>query len=194
MIAQNWLDPRAERSLSSFDQRQLVNVTAQYTSGEGLRGGTLMSGWRGRLLKEWTLETTIAAGTGLPETPVYPEAVPGTGSNTILRPDLTGAPIRNAQNGAHVNAAAYTAPAPGEWGTAGRDSVTGPGLFTLDSALDRAFRPHGKLYLDLQIQSTNTLNHPAFTSWNTILGNAQFGLPLGAGGMRNLQTVLRLRF
>ena len=28
---------------------------AQYTSGEGLGGGTLMSGWRGRLLKEWTL-------------------------------------------------------------------------------------------------------------------------------------------
>jgi trimeric autotransporter adhesin len=194
MVAQNWLDPRAERSLSSFDQRQLVNITGQYTSGEGLRGGTLMSGWRGRLLKEWTLETTVSVGTGLPETPIYPEAVPGTGSNSIIRPNLTGAPINETVSGAHVNAAAYTAPAAGEWGTAGRDSITGPGQFTLNSALDRTFRPHGKLYLDLQIQSTNTLNHPAFTSWNTMVGAAQFGLPAGAGGMRNLQTVLRLRF
>ncbi len=194
MIAQNWLAPRAERSLSSFDQRQLANITAQYTSGEGLRGGTLMSGWRGRLLKEWTLETTISVGTGLPETPIYPEAAPGTGSNSIIRPDLTGAPINNAKDGAHINAVAYTAPAAGQWGTAGRDSITGPGQFTLNSALNRTFRSHGKLYLDLQIQSTNTLNHLAFTSWNTIVSAVQFGLPAGAGGMRILQTVLRLRF
>ena len=78
-VAQNWLDLHAERSLSSFDQRHLLSLQAQYTSGEGVGGGTLMSGWRGRLLKEWTILTTITAGTGLPETPVYFEAVPGTG-------------------------------------------------------------------------------------------------------------------
>ena len=72
MIAQNWLDPKAERSLSSFDERQLASITAQYTSGEGLGGGTLMSGWSGRLLKEWTVQTTISLGTGLPETPHLP--------------------------------------------------------------------------------------------------------------------------
>ena len=54
-VAQNWLDLRAERSLSSFDQRHLVNLQIQYTSGEGLGGRTLMTGWPGRLLKEWTL-------------------------------------------------------------------------------------------------------------------------------------------
>ena len=193
-IAQNWLDPRAERSLSSFDQRQLVNVQAQYTSGEGLGGGTLMGGWRGRLLKEWTVSTTISAGTGLPETPVYPAAVPGTGFSNTIRPDLTGASIYGAGAGRHVNAAAYSAPAAGQWGTAGRDSITGPGQFTLNSSLQRTFRPHGKLYLDLRIDSTNTLNHPAISSWNTVMGNAQFGLPVGANGMRSLETVLRLRF
>ncbi len=196
-IAQNWLDPRAERSLSSFDQRQLLNVTAQYTSGEGLRGGTLMGGWAGRLLKEWTFTTTIAAGTGFPETPIFPAAVPGTGVSGMLspiRPDLTGASINNASAGRHVNAAAYTAPVAGQWGNAGRDSITGPGQFTLNSSLNRTFRPRGKLYLDLQINSTNTLNHPEFTSWYTTYGLAQFGLPQTAGAMRSLQTVLRLRF
>src|ERR1700733_9558991 len=51
-IAQNWLNLHAERGLSSFDQRHLLNLTAQYTSGEGLGGGTLISGWPGRRLKE----------------------------------------------------------------------------------------------------------------------------------------------
>ncbi len=194
MIAQNWLDPKAERSLSSFDERQLASITTQYTSGEGVGGGTLMSGWSGRLLKEWTVQTTISLGTGLPESPIYPEAVPGTGSNNSIRPDLTGAPLYSGAKGAHVNAAAYAAPAPGQWGTAGRDSVTGPGQFTLNGSLARTFRPSSKTYLDLRIDSTNPLNHPAFTSWDTILGNTQFGLPLGAGTMRNLETVLRLRF
>ena len=120
--------------------------------------------------------------------------MPGTGSNSSIRPDLTGAPLYSGAKGAHVNAAAYTAPAPGQWGTAGRDSVTGPGQFTLNGSLARTFRPSSKTYLDLRIDSTNPLNHPAFTSWDTILGNTQFGLPLGAGTMRNLETVLRLRF
>ena len=35
----------------------LLNLQAQYTTGKGLGGGTLMSGWRGRLLKEWTVLT-----------------------------------------------------------------------------------------------------------------------------------------
>jgi len=194
-VAQNWLDPRGERSLSSFDQRQLANITAQYTSGEGLGGGTLMSGWRGRLLKEWTAQTTVTLGTGLPETPVYPAVVPGGGSTSnTIRPDVTGASIYSGSPGRHLNAAAYVAPAAGQWGTAGRYSIEGPDQFTLNTSLARTFRPHGKTYVDLRIESTNTLNHLSFTNWNTDVGNAQFGLPESANGTRNLQVVARVRF
>jgi hypothetical protein len=48
--------------------------------------------------------------------------------------------------------------------------------------------------LDLRIDSTNALNHVTFTSWNTTINNAQFGLPVSANAMRTLQTTLRLRF
>jgi hypothetical protein len=199
-IAQNWRDLHAERARSTFDQRHLLNATAQYTSGEGLGGGTLMSGWRGRLLKEWTLLGTVSAGSGLPETPIYPVAVPGTGYTTVVRPSLTGASIYGASGATHINAAAYEAPATGEWGTAGRDSITGPNQFTLNSSLARTFRPHGKTYLDLTLSATNLLNHPAFTNWDAIWNGAsassqqQFGRPLAAGAMRSLQTTIRLRF
>jgi hypothetical protein len=199
-IAQNWLNPRAERARSTFDQRHLVNLTAQYTTGEGLGGGTLMSGRRGKLLKEWTVVGTLKEATGLPETPIYPFAVPGTGYTTVARPSLSGAPIYASNGRAHVNSSAYEAPAPGQWGTAGRNSITGPNQFTLNSSLARTFRPHGKTYLDLAVSATNLLNHPEFTSWNTIwndasLSNAQqFGRPVSADSMRRLQTTIRLRF
>jgi trimeric autotransporter adhesin len=193
-VAQNWLDPRAERSLSSFDQRQLLNVQAQYTSGQGLEGGTLLGGWRGRALKEWTVQSTLSYGTGMPETPIYPDTVPGTGDSGIIRPDLTGASIYNTGTNAHLNAAAFTAPVAGEWGTVGRDSITGPDQLTLNSQLARTFRPHGKLYLDVSVNSTNMLNHAAFSSWYNYVSSTQFGLPTSAGAMRDLQLNMHLRF
>src|SRR6185369_12146377 len=70
-IAQNWLDLRAEHARSNFDQRHQVTVETQYTSGVGLRGGALLGGWKGALLKEWTLTGSLTMGSGLPLTPIY---------------------------------------------------------------------------------------------------------------------------
>lgn len=193
-IAQDWLDLPAERSLSSFDQRHMLNLQAQYTTGQGLEGGTLLGCWRGRMLKEWTLLTQLNIGTGFPETPVYFVPVPGTGSIGSLRPSLTGASIYGGQNGAHLNATAYTTPVPGAWGNAGRNSITGPNQFSLDGAMQRTFRPNKHFYLDARIDATNLLNHPVFSTWNTVLGNLQFGLPQSANPMRSMQATMRLRF
>jgi hypothetical protein len=193
-IAQNWLDPQAERSLSSFDQRQLLYAQAQYTTGQGLEGGTLLGGWRGRALKEWTVQGNLTYGTGLPEDPIDPAAVPGTGYSGLIRPDLTGAPLYSSGGITHLNAAAYTLPVAGQWGTAGRNSITGPGQLSFTSQVARTFRPHGKWYLDVEVSSTNTLNHPAFSSWNNYVTSTQFGLPVSPNAMRNLQTTIHLRW
>jgi carboxypeptidase family protein len=193
-IAQNWLDLKAERGLSTFDQRHLLSLTAQYSSGEGLHGGDLMRGWAGRLLKEWTVLTEITTGTGLPETPIYLAAVPGAGYTNIIRPDLTGKPLYTASGQIHLSNAAFAAPATGQWGTAGRDSITGPGQLSLNGSLARTFRPGGRFYLDARIDSTNLLNHAVFTGWNATINSTQFGIPVAANAMRSLQTTLRLRF
>jgi hypothetical protein len=193
-IAQDWHNLPAERSLSSFDQRHLLNVQAQYTTGQGLEGGTLLHGWPGRLLKEWTFLTRVNVGSGFPETPVYPAAVPGTGWIGPLRPSLTGAPLYTSEGHTHLNASAYADPTRGTWGTASRTSIRGPNTFSLDGALQRAFRPTSRFYLDARIDATNLLNHVVFNSWNTTFGNAQFGQPVAASQMRSLQTTLRLRF
>ena len=68
--AQNWLDLSAERSLSSFNRTHTFNLNVQYSTGQGTSGGTLLSGWKGALAKDWTFATTLVAGSGLPETPI----------------------------------------------------------------------------------------------------------------------------
>jgi hypothetical protein len=64
----------------------------------------------------------------------------------------------------------------------------------LDATLGRTFRLKDRLNLDLRFDATNALNHVTYTSWNTVLNNAQFGLPVSANAMRSIQTTLRLRF
>jgi hypothetical protein len=185
-IAQNWRDLRAERGLSTFDQRHLLSLQMQYSTGTGIGGGTLLTGWKGALFKEWTLSSQIAAGSGQPETPVYLAAVQGTGVTGTIRPDYIGGFSRSLSS--------YAAPLPGQWGSAGRDSITGPTQFSLNASVGRTFRVSDRLNLDLRVDAANALNHVAFTSWNTIVNSTQFGSPAAANAMRSMQTTLRLRF
>jgi hypothetical protein len=194
VTAQNWLDLSRERGLSNFDQRHLATVQLQYTTGMGLHGGTLAGGWKGAFFKEWTFATQISAGSGLPLTPVYLAAVQGTGVTGPLRPNYTGAPLYSSPAGLFLNPAAYVAPASGQWGNAGRNSITGPSQFTLNASLGRTFRMGDRFNLDLRVDSTNALNHVVFGAWNTTVTSTQFGLPITPNAMRSAQTTLRVRF
>jgi hypothetical protein len=202
MTAQNWLDLSAERGLSTFDQRNLMNATIQYTSGVGLGGGALLTGWRGKVLRRWTATGQITVASGLPETPVYLAAVTGTGVTGSIRPSLTGVPLYAAPAGVHLNPAAYKAPAAGQWGDAGRNSIAGPDQFVFNAQLQRTFRLKDRYNLDVRADSTNLLNHVVFANWNTTLNPGSnpalnsplFGLPAAANAMRSLQITMRLRF
>jgi hypothetical protein len=193
-VAQNWQDLSGERGLSSFDQRNVLKASAQYTTGMGIGGETLLSGWRGAMLKEWTIQTQITAASGTPETPMLLADIPGTGFTNILRPDVTGAPLYSAAPGYYVNAAAYAAPAAGAWGNARRDSIIGPDEFSLDTGMARTFRVRSKWNLDVRAEASNLLNHAAWTAWNTTVNSTVFGLPAAANPMRSLQLTGRLRF
>jgi hypothetical protein len=193
LVAQDWTNLSGERALSTFDQRHVLAVTGQYTTGQGIRGGTLLSGWRGAVLKEWTVSTQISAGTGLPLTPVYFAPAGTTGAIGSLRPDYTGASIYTNTQGLFLNPQAYTKPT-GHYGDAGRDSITGPAQFAMSASLGRTFRWGDRLNADLRFDSANVINHVTYPSWNTTVGSSQFGLPSTANSMRTVQTSLRVRF
>jgi hypothetical protein len=194
LIAQNWLNLSGERGLSNFDQRHVVTLQTQYSTGVGLKGGALMSGWRGTAFKDWTIATQINAGSGTPLTPVYLAAVNGTGVTGSIRPDYTGAPLYAPPPGLFLNPGAYTKPAAGQWGNAGRNSIEGPVQFALGASMARTFQLRDRLNMDLRIDAVNALNHVTFTAWNTTVTSTQFGLPVQANPMRSMQITMRVRF
>src|SRR5262249_50042399 len=92
-IAQDWQHLEGEWGPSNFDQRHLLTMQVQYTSGIGVAGGALIEGKRAALLKGWTVTSQLTAGSGLPLTPVYLTSVAGTGVTGTIRADRTDASL-----------------------------------------------------------------------------------------------------
>ena len=195
-VAQDWQHLNTQRALSTTDQRHNVQFTAQYTTGMGIGGHSMMTGWRGLVYKEWTVQTSITAGTGFPETPICGSCTTaGTGVTGPIRPNVVASPYSNLTPGYYLSSAAYAAPS-GAWGNAGRDSIEGPQQFTMNAGMNRTFRLRDHYNLDAQLNAQNVLNHVVISSYNTTFSQYTntFGAPVGAGGMRAISVQLRLRF
>jgi trimeric autotransporter adhesin len=194
-VAQNWLDLSAERGLSSFDNRHNLNLQLQYSSGMGTSGGTLLNGWKGRLLKDWTITNNFNIRSGNPFTATVGgnrSQVSGTAVSNTVRAEASGLAVE--ADGQLFNTAAFVSPVAGAWGNAGRNTIPGPTVFSMDSSLGRIFRFGERRNADLQIQSTNVLNHVTITSWGTVLGSSTYGLASNASAMRKVTVSLRFRF
>jgi hypothetical protein len=197
VVAQNWQLLTAERGLSSFDARHTLNAQWQYSTAVGTRGGTLVNGWKGTLLKDWTFQNSISLRTGSPFTATTGgnrATTTGTGITGSVRADATGLPLFPATSGSGFNLSAFAAPAAGLWGDAGRNTIPGPMVFSLNGSLSRVFRIGERHSIDLRFDATNALNHPTITGWGTTVNNSTFGLPTAASAMRKLTANIRFRF
>jgi hypothetical protein len=193
-VAQDWTHPEAQRGLSTFDQRNVLAAQMQYTTGMGLGGHTMLSGWEGLLYKEWTVAVTVNEASGTPLTPIDPVVVPGTSYSNIIRANFLGGQVHKlAPGGYFLNSAAFANPTTG-FGNAGRDSITGPSQFAMNASMQRGWRLKDRYTVTAQIDATNVLNHVAYTGWNTTVGSPLFGTVAGANGMRAVQITLRARF
>jgi hypothetical protein len=111
-----------------------------------------------------------------------------------VRASLTGASTGDVPAGYYLNPAAYTPPASGQWGPAGRNSARGAQQFNLNLSITRSFPWTSRRTWDWRIDMFNVLNRVTYSSINTLVGTPQFGLPNSANQMRHIQTSLRLRF
>jgi hypothetical protein len=187
LIAQNWADLASERGRSNFDQRVTGRITADYTF-------RFNSGWLQRFFDEWRLSSDLTIATGQPITPIDARPTGGTGFLGSLRPDYTGAPLYEAPAGLKLNPAAFSRPSAGAWGNAGRNIITGPRQFALNSSLWRTIRIGDRISADFRIDATNPLNHPTFTRWDATLNSILFGLPVAANAMRSIKLGVEVRY
>jgi hypothetical protein len=195
-VAQNWLDLAAERGLSSFDHRHVLTMSWTLTSPFGTDGSRVAPGtWGGRLLKDWQLAGGLTAETGAPLTArvgngLGNAATGGVGSG---RADATGESILSSTG--FFNLDAFAAPPPGEFGNAGRNTIPGPGMVSLNLDFGRSFQlGDSRRRLELRLQANNALNHVNYTSVDTVVGASNYGLATAAGQMRTVTAVLRFRF
>ena len=192
VVAQNWLNLDGERGLSNTDQRHNVQVSFSYSTGVGVHGGALLSGWRGLIIKGWTISGVVNAGSGFPITPLYASTTLG---NSNIRPEYIGGSVYSNIPGLYLNPAAFAAPPSGQWGDAARNMLIGPNQFSFNMQAARSFAEH----LTATFNSSNVLNHPVFTGVNrtfnpNLLNGGSFGTFQAPSGMRVITATLRWTF
>jgi hypothetical protein len=199
VVAQNAADLAAERSLSSFDQRHrfVADYLVELPFGHDKRwlssksiARDLLGDW------QWSGDWTIASGT-----PFSPRVLGGfgevsSGTNGTLRPDLTGQPIgvANPTVTEWFNTAAFTLPAPGKFGNAGRNSIIGPGSRVFNMAFTKVIPLGDVRMLEFRTQITNIFNTPQYTAIDTVINSPSFGQVVSVGSMRRIQAQARFRF
>lgn len=195
-LAQNDQDLRAERSLSNFDRRHTVSMRYVLTSPYGHTSKLLASHHKlTGILQDWTLSGGITAQTG---TPLNPKVAgnqtdsAGTGATGTTRPNATGLPVEGGTG--YFNLAAFTLPTPGFFGTAGRNTIPGPGSWVANASFGRGFGLGERRNLEFRFDANNILNHVNISSFGTTLNSSTYGLPLAAGGMRSASLTVRFRF
>jgi TonB dependent receptor len=175
--SQNIFDRKGSRGRSSFDIRHnfVANVVYELPLGRGSQFGG------------WEISGIARVHSNVPFTPVLSFDNADLQSLTITeRPNLAGNPYTGTcPNGAKVgtatcwfNPAAFALPPPGQFGTAGRNILRGPGFAQFDLALQKSFQLREGVKIMLGAEAFNLLNHPNFA----VPSNTQSPLTLGGNG------------
>jgi hypothetical protein len=198
-VAQNDLDLNAEEGNSSFDVRHKLTGNWVFELPFGPNRALLSKGgfWS-KALDGFSVSGDFTFATGNYFTPNFLLTVQETasGSSSSLRPNRNfDAPISGAkQIGNWFNAAAFSAPAAGQFGTASRNSIEGPGIKVVDASLSRTVQLGDTRSFEARVTAANALNIVAFTGINTTLNSPTFGQVTGAAQMRTLTVFARYRF
>jgi hypothetical protein len=194
VVAQNDKNLRAERGLSTFDQRQSFNLAFTEQSPVGRRVPLASPALTG-VLRSWILSGNIAALSGLPYTARVLGNLSdsgGSGNFGASRADATGLSVSGGSG--FFNKAAFAQPSLGAFGDAGRNTIPGPSRFSMNLALTRSFHATERNHIEIRIEATNITNTATFSNFGTVLNALNYGLPTVAQPMRTFRATLRYKF
>jgi hypothetical protein len=194
-IPQNNKDLPAEKG-PGCDVRHRFSLSTVYEIP-----GVTSAAWARLLTHNWQISAIYQAQSGMPFTvSVFGDtANAGTvlGENPI-RANYTGAPVFGAGTRTAAewfNPAAFATPAAYTFGNAGRNSLYGPPLQTLDFALVRNFHLTERVNFQLRGEAFNALNKVNLGTPNRFVNTPQFGtitMPMTPG--REIQLGARFSF
>ena len=116
------------------------------------------------------------------------------------RPNLVGNPSMSHANEAafirsYFNTAAFSANLPGQYGTAGRNLFSGPGMFNTNLSLVKSFRISERLgAVQFRAEFFNAFNHTNFGQPDGVFVDKTFGQIQTAADPRIVQFALRYQF
>src|ERR1700733_6526970 len=188
---QNPLCLACDTASGAWDARHVFNANAVYELPFG-RGKPLLhdGGIAGVVAGNWEVTTTALARTGFPVNVLMPSSYTAPdGASGTERPDLVPGVSLTPPGGKNVaewvNPAAFATPA-GEFGTAPRDLLRGPGTWQVDLGIAKHIPLTERASLEFRSEFFNIFNHsqlgPPQSTFN-LANTAPTGCPTGFGSI-----------
>lgn len=196
---------RAERGLSAFDFRQRFTASFLYELPIGKGKALALNGLANVLLGGWQLGGIVTFQDGFPNTVV---CGPGNIQNGggYCKPDAISGVAGNLQEGQTVsrwfNTDAFVdrlGVAPGvtpsvfRYGTAGRNTIIGPGITSVDMSINKFFRFNERHALELRGEAFNLPNKTNFGQPGMSLRTPTYGV-IGATRIDSRQMQIALKY
>ncbi len=198
-VAQDDQDLDAEWALSNFDRRHQFNGTASIELPFGRNRHWLNTGgWMADVLGDWSMSANLSWQSGTPLTARCSSCAADVAQGVVgtLRANYTGAAIAlsNPTIDQYFNTAAFAIPAAGTFGTAGRNTIIGPGSHSLNAQFTRDVALGQNRSVSINVNANNLLNTVNFASIDTNVNSPTFGQVLAVNGRRTVRVNLRFRF
>jgi hypothetical protein len=175
----------AEWGRSSFDVRHRLSVSFSYELPMDFTISGIVQMQSGRPFTAALLPEVDNSNTG--------RSSLGFGGND--RPNVSGsAAAANPGPNQWFNTSAFSMPAYGSFGNAGRNGLEGPGYQNVNLALLKRVPLPGRTSLQLRAEAFNLLNRANFDLPDNFYGSPTFGQVLSAGAPRHIQFGARLMF
>ncbi len=175
-------DLARDKGLGAFDVRHSLTLSSLWDLpfGSGRRLGSGVPGFVGKAISGWALSGVVVFNSGHPFTPMISfnhsrSGVAGASATNVDRPDLRPGFSNNPVTGdpdRWYDPAAFALPPAGYFGNLGRNTLTGPGLSTVDLSLMKETRVESageRFRVQFRVELFNAFNHPNFD----MPGNAQ---------------------
>lgn len=180
---------------SNFDRRARFTGSFNWALPFKINGPSrfLLGGWQtnGILTLQSGGPLTISEGVDVSRTGIGQDRV-----DIIGNPAVSGDRSKGDQIFSWFNKSAFASPALGTYGTIGRNTLRGPGLFTIDFSAFKSFAmPYSEKHkLEFRAEFFNLLNRANLGNPNTTRTNSLFGRITSASDPRIVQLGLRYAF